>query len=60
MSVRVEHIIESLVHDDMDDLQKLKKVQLIQVVKQLKADLYRELRSDTLQDLYDNRFSEIL
>jgi hypothetical protein len=57
MSKKIEHIIDSLVHDDFDTFKKLKKSELLQVVKLLQTDLYRECDDLSLEEMYTERFA---
>jgi hypothetical protein len=59
MSRKVEHIIESLVHDDLDDIKRLRKPELLDVVKDLKTNLYRECDDLSLEEMYTERFAFI-
>jgi|APCry1669190327_1035288.scaffolds.fasta_scaffold10505_6 hypothetical protein len=59
MSRKIELVIESLVHDDMDGIVKMKKSQLLQLVKELKTDNYREMLDESLIEIYDDRFGGI-
>lgn len=56
----INTIIASLVHDDMDSVVKLKKTELVQLVRQLKDANYRELDNVTLQQMYQDRFTQII
>ena len=56
----INTIIASLVHDDMDSIVKMKKSQLIQLVRELKDANYRELDNVTLDEMYHERFSQII
>jgi hypothetical protein len=56
----INNIVASLVHDDMDTVMKMKKSQLIELVRELKDANYRELDNVTLNQVYEERFFQII
>jgi uncharacterized protein (UPF0371 family) len=60
MNKKVAHIINSLIADDMDEFKKLKKTELLELVKNMQVSLYLEMTDDTLDDIYQKRYNDII
>ena len=56
MSRQIDRLITDLVDNDMLVIKKMKKVELIKMTEALLKDNYRELRDDSIVELYELQF----
>jgi hypothetical protein len=58
--MKIQHIVKSLIADDMDEFRKLKKSELLELVKKMQVSLYLEMTDDTLEDIYQKRYNQVI
>jgi hypothetical protein len=56
MSRQIDRLINELVAEDMLVVKKMKKTELIELTKVLMVDNMRELRDDTIVEMYEEQF----
>ena len=56
MSRQIDRLITELVAEDMLVVKKMKKSELLELTKILMVDNMRELRDDTIVEMYEEQF----
>lgn len=56
MSKQIDRLIAEIVQDNMLVINKMKKADLVQLTKELMVENFRELHTDSIVEIYEERF----